>query len=98
MILGKHSSGYLIPLKIKTKTMRSAKDGMQFIAYFESDRSSMNTETGFIQITKEKRIEGISASCINLLGFDLHAVRKLNKHNFTFDKIYKSLFSTLSQF
>lgn len=51
---------------------------IQFVALFKIDKRITNSNIGFVLLNKEKKIQGISSSCIKLMGgLDLNMMRKI---------------------
>jgi len=77
-IFARHCSGYVFPTNIELRAVTNSENGGQFVALFNLERSLISTDLGFILVTKDKKIAGISSSCIRILGLDIKKVKKLN--------------------
>lgn len=65
---------------------------------FKIDKKLMATNIGFVLLNKEKKIQGISSSCIRLLNMDLNRMRRLTTHGYDLNKLAPSLLSHHDEF
>ena len=47
------------------------------MALFKVDKKLMNSNIAYIILDKDKKIQGISASCMAILNIDINKMRKL---------------------
>lgn len=64
---------------------------ISFMALFKIDKKIINTNIGFIIFNKEKKIAGISSSCIKLMGLDVNKIRRLNNSGYDIIKLAPDL-------
>jgi hypothetical protein len=64
---------------------------IQFIALFKIDKKLMNANIGFIILTKDKKIQGISSSCYKMMGLDLNMVRRMAAANYDLNRLSPDL-------
>lgn len=64
---------------------------IQFIALFKIDKKMMNANIGFILFNKEKKIQGISSSCIKMMGLDVQMMRRMIATNYDLAKLSPDL-------
>lgn len=47
------------------------------MALFKIDKRLMNSNIGFVLVNKDKKIQGISSSCIKLMSLDLNTMKRI---------------------
>lgn len=60
---------------------------------FKIDKKLMSTNIGFVLLNKEKKIQGISSSCMRLLNLDITRMRRLTSNGYDLNKLAPSLFN-----
>ena len=65
---------------------------MQFIAFFKIDKKLVNSNIGYILLNKDKKLHGISSSCIKMLNLDLQKIRRLHYTGINIEKLAPGLF------
>ncbi len=62
------------------------------MALFKIDKRITNSNIGFVLINKDKKIQGISSSCIKLMGgMDLNMIRKIYAAGYDISKLAPEL-------
>lgn len=64
---------------------------IQFIALFKIDKKMMNANIGYILFNKEKKIHGISSSCIKMMGLDINMIRRMVAANYDLSRLSPDL-------
>lgn len=77
LVFARHKSGYIFPVWLQLKMISGLTGGIQFVAMFKIDKKLMSTNTGFILLNKDKKIHGLSSSCIKLMGLDMIRLKRL---------------------
>ena len=47
----------------------------------------MSSNIGYVLINKEKKIQGISSSCLKLMGVDVNRVKRMNSAGYDINKL-----------
>jgi len=58
--------------------VQNNSNGIQFVALFKIDKKMISSQIAFVLLNKEKKIHGISSSCIKMLGLDIQKMRRLS--------------------
>ena len=59
---------------------------------FKVDKKLMSSNIGFILLNKDKKIQGISSSCMRLLNLDISRMRRLTNNGYDLPKLAPGLF------
>lgn len=54
----------------------------------------MNSDVGFLLINRDKKISGISASCMKIFDYDLSKLKKLAHSGYEISKFAPELFNS----
>ena len=65
---------------------------------FKVDKKLMSSNIGFVLLNKDKKIQGISSSCMRLMNLDLTRMRRLTGNGYDLNKLAPSLFSSPEEF
>ena len=77
-VFGKHRSGYVFPAVIQIRTMQTLKSGFQFVAMFKVDKKLLGSNTGYLLISREKKIQAVTSNIQNILNIDNKKILKMN--------------------
>ena len=66
--------------------------GIQFVALFKIDKKIMSANIGYILISKEMKIQGISSGCLKVINLDIQKMRRLNSQGIDINKLAPGLF------
>ena len=77
LVFARHKSGYIFPVWLQLKMIQNTQNGIQFVALFKIDKKIMSSNISYVLINKERKIQGISSSCMKLMNLDLQRMKKL---------------------
>jgi len=77
-IFGKHRSGYVFPAVIHIRTMQNLKSGFQFVAMFKVDKKLVSSQSGYLIVSREKKIQAVTSSVQSILNIDNKKISKMN--------------------
>jgi len=72
-VLGRHKSGYLLPLPVQARVVISVKQGAFFVACFKSDKKGLNVT--YLLLNEHQDIIGVSSKAIESIGLTNHILR-----------------------
>ncbi len=72
-VLGRHKSGYLLPLPLQARVVISINQGVFFVATFKSDRKGLNVT--YLLLNEQQDIVGVSSRAIESLNLNNHILR-----------------------
>ena len=52
--------------------------GTQFVALFKIDKKVISSDIAYILINKDKKIQGISSSCMKMMNLDIQKAKRLH--------------------
>lgn len=71
--------------------IQTTSNEVQFIALFKIEKKMMNANIGYIIFNKEKKINGISSSCMKMMGLDVTLVRRMLAVNYDLTRLSPDL-------
>lgn len=71
LVYGRHKSGYIFPVWLQLKMVNTSSSGIQFVALFKTDKKAISSNVAYILINKEKKMQGISSSCMKMMNLDI---------------------------
>jgi PAS domain S-box-containing protein len=92
LVFARHKSSYVFPVWLQLKMVQTVQNGIQFVALFKIDKKLISTHIAYVLINKEKRIQGISSSCMKLMNLDAQKMRRLASSGIDIKKLAPNLF------
>jgi PAS domain S-box-containing protein len=92
LVFARHKSSYVFPVWLQLKMVQTVQNGIQFVALFKIDKKLISTHIAYVLINKEKRIQGISSSCMKLMNLDAQKMRRLASSGIDIKKMAPNLF------
>lgn len=75
LVFARHKSSYIFPVLLQLKSVVNVNLGCHFVGLLRLDRRLINSNTAFILINEEKKIHGISSSCMRMMDLDSHKLK-----------------------
>ncbi len=72
-VLGRHKSGYLLPLPLQARVVISINQGVFFVATFKTDKRGLNVT--YLLLNEQQDIVGVSSKAIESLCLTNHILR-----------------------
>ena len=82
LVFAKHKSGYIFPVWLQLKLFSSIHSEIQFIALFKIDKKMMTSNVAFLVANKDKKIQGISSSCLKMMGLDREKMARITAQGY----------------
>lgn len=91
LVFARHKSGYIFPVWLQLKMITRSTNGVQFVALFKIDKKLITTDIAYILINKDKKLQGLSSSCMPIMNLDISRMRKLSQSNINITKLAPKL-------
>jgi PAS domain S-box-containing protein len=92
LVFARHKSGYIFPVWLQLKMVSGATHGIQFVALFKIDKKLITSDIAYILINKDKKLQGLSSSCMPIMNLDISKMRKLSLSGINITKLAPKLF------
>lgn len=56
----------------------ASNHGVSFVALFKTDKKQISSDIAYVLINKEKKLQGISSSCMPLMNIDINKMKRLS--------------------
>lgn len=73
--------------------VQNSQAGISFVALFKIDKKIMSSNIAYVLLNKEKRIQGISSSCMKIMNLDIQKMRRLASSGIDINKLAPALFA-----